>query len=167
MPTCGRDSLALDVMEPVRSEVDAWLVDALTTRTFRKAVFFETREGNCRSMPPLARSFAETAPYWTSVLGPVAETAARFLTKQISTDIRLPTPLTEKNCRAGRSNLRRVAPRTSVPVNTLPAGVANARSCLSVPGVRSARNASPYAARNKSPGWRLQDKKHSPNSAHG
>jgi CRISPR-associated endonuclease Cas1 len=48
----SRDSLACDLMEPVRPVVDAWALDLLESRTFRRSDFFETREGVCRIMPP-------------------------------------------------------------------------------------------------------------------
>jgi hypothetical protein len=98
----ARDSLALDLMEAVRPTVDAWVVDVLNTRTFRKADFFETREGNCRLMPPLAKSLAEQAPRWAAALAPVAETAAKAFIAPEKQLRRLPTPLTETNRRAGR-----------------------------------------------------------------
>jgi hypothetical protein len=42
--------LACDLMEPVRREVDAYLLDWLTHEPLRREWFFEQRDGNCRLM---------------------------------------------------------------------------------------------------------------------
>jgi CRISPR-associated endonuclease Cas1 len=44
----NRDSLALDVMEPVRADVDAFLLDLLEDRTFTARDFGELPNGICR-----------------------------------------------------------------------------------------------------------------------
>jgi len=76
----ARDSLACDVMETVRPEVDALLLDILTTRSFKKADFFERRDGMCRVMPPTTHQLAETGPRWRNALAPIAEhIAQRFM----------------------------------------------------------------------------------------
>jgi CRISPR-associated endonuclease Cas1 len=54
----ARDSLALDLMEVVRPMLDAWLLDMLASRTFRKADFVKTRDGICQLMPPFTMSAA-------------------------------------------------------------------------------------------------------------
>lgn len=76
----GRDSLSLDVMEPVRADVDRWVLGELERRTFEARDFFETREGVCRLMPRLAKSVAETVPRWATLLAPVVEQIAKTLT---------------------------------------------------------------------------------------
>ena len=43
----ARDSLECDLMEPIRPKADAFVLDTLKRREFRKADFFETREGVC------------------------------------------------------------------------------------------------------------------------
>jgi len=43
--TRGRQSLALEIMEPVRPEVDAFVLDLIERRTFRKVDFAETSDG--------------------------------------------------------------------------------------------------------------------------
>ena len=49
----GRQSLALDLMEPVRPEVDRFVLDMVERRTFRKAEFTETSDGHVRLLAPL------------------------------------------------------------------------------------------------------------------
>src|SRR5256885_425002 len=47
-----RDSLACDLMEPVRPMVDAFLFDWLSKGPLKREWFFEERDGNCRLMGP-------------------------------------------------------------------------------------------------------------------
>src|SRR5882724_4837314 len=46
--TPARDSLACDLMEPVRPQVDAYFLDWITREPLKKEWFFEQRNGNCR-----------------------------------------------------------------------------------------------------------------------
>ena len=79
--TKNRDSLACDLMEPVRPMVDAYLLEWLRREAFRKEWFFEERDGNCRLMGPFATRLAETAPTWSRAVAPLAEWVARVLWK--------------------------------------------------------------------------------------
>lgn len=82
----NRDSLSLDVMEPVRAEVDRWVLGELERRTFEARDFFETREGICRLMPKVAKAIAETAPRWATLVIPVSEGVARTLAAASTTE---------------------------------------------------------------------------------
>ena len=75
----ARDSLALDLMEPVRPLVDAYVVDLLRSHTFTRAEVFETLDGQCRLMPPLSRMLTATAPRWARAMLPVAQHVAKQL----------------------------------------------------------------------------------------
>jgi hypothetical protein len=77
MPT--RDSLACDLMEPVRPQVDAYVLDWITREPLRREWFFEERDGNCRLMGPFAVRLSETAPAWARAVAPIAEGVARTL----------------------------------------------------------------------------------------
>lgn len=110
----ARDSLALDIMEAVRPQVDAFLLELLRKRTFRTADFFETRQGVCRVLPPLTHALAETAPLWAKRVAPVAERVVRMLLTAPGSRIsRIPTPLTQSNRSAGRDAIRRRPKRIS------------------------------------------------------
>ncbi len=138
-----RDSLACDLMEAIRPEVDAYVLELLRSRTFAAKDFFETREGVCRVLPPLTHVLAETGPRWAKAIGPVAEKVARTLNqaREPSSTMRsaaasavlqgsssansaqkrpLPTPLTQANRSAGRDRVRRnpkrAASRSSLDV---------------------------------------------------
>jgi CRISPR-associated endonuclease Cas1 len=99
----ARDSLALDLMEPIRPEAERYLLQLLTDNTFRARDFHEARSGNCRVRPPLTHRLAETLPTWTTLLAPVAETVARRLAGVADIAGPSPTPLTQSNRRAGRA----------------------------------------------------------------
>ena len=58
------NSLLCALMGPVRPIVDAYVLDLLTSRAFKKSDFFETREGICRLMPPLSHQLSGTAMLW-------------------------------------------------------------------------------------------------------
>lgn len=111
----SRDSLACDLMEPVRPVVDRFVLDTLSARVFRREEFFETREGVCRVLPPVTLLLTQTATRWAKLLAPVAERVARRLADSVvhgedsarpSRPIRLPTPLTEARRSAGRKTVQ-------------------------------------------------------------
>jgi CRISPR-associated endonuclease Cas1 len=77
--TRTRDSLACDLMEPIRPQVDAYLLDWITRSPLRREWFFEERNGNCRLMAPFASRLSETAPTWAHAIAPTAEWVTRTL----------------------------------------------------------------------------------------
>ena len=77
--TPNRDSLALDVLEPVRPEVEAWLLSWIMRGPLGRADFFEAANGNCRLMSHLCTKLSETAPVWGKLVAPWAEYVARTL----------------------------------------------------------------------------------------
>jgi hypothetical protein len=78
-----RDSLAFDVMEPVRPQVDAYLFDWITREPLRRDWFFEERSGNCRLTGSFAVRLSETAPTWARAVAPLAELVARRLSQMV------------------------------------------------------------------------------------
>lgn len=74
-----RDSLACDLMEPVRPQVDAYLLEWITREPLRREWFFEQRDGNCRLMGSFAVRLSETAQTWARAIAPIAEWVARTL----------------------------------------------------------------------------------------
>jgi hypothetical protein len=77
--TANRDSLALDVLEPVRPQVETWLLDWVAREPLRRADFFETGTGNCRLMSPICTKLSGTASVWGKLVAPWAEYVARTL----------------------------------------------------------------------------------------
>jgi hypothetical protein len=95
----GRQSLALDIMEPVRPEVDAFVLDMVERRTFRKAEFTETTDGHVRLLAPLTHELAETMPQWAKSLGPIAEHVAHAFGNAMDGSYSAATPLTSRRHR--------------------------------------------------------------------
>ena len=95
----ARDSLACDLMEPIRPEVDAWVLDWITRQPLKREWFHEETNGNCRLMSALAMQLSETVSMWARSVAPVAESVARQLwTRQRKPDreTRPPTRLTQR-----------------------------------------------------------------------
>jgi CRISPR-associated endonuclease Cas1 len=77
--TDARDSLACDLMEPIRPQVDAYLLKWILRGPLRRDWFFEQRDGNCRLMGSFAVRLSETAPTWGGAVAPIAEWVSRTL----------------------------------------------------------------------------------------
>jgi CRISPR-associated endonuclease Cas1 len=116
----ARDSLALDLLEPLRPEIDHFLLRLLCQRTFRATDFYETRRGGCRVLPPLTLTLAETIPTWAEQLAPLAEQVAEMLVGG------QPTPLTQTKRSAGRGHQRRGTPASHPSRPRLPS---SCRTC--------------------------------------
>jgi CRISPR-associated endonuclease Cas1 len=122
----GRDSLALDLMEPVRPHVDSYLLDLLLHRTFKATDFYESPRGICRVLPPVTKLLAGTAPTWAHLVAPVAESVTQTLAAAPNSRIEKPsTPLTNRKRRETR--IRRSAPALAAP--KAPPARATCREC--------------------------------------
>jgi CRISPR associated protein Cas1 len=80
----NRDSFALDAMEPVRADVDAFLLDLLEDRTFTARDFGELPNGICRIAAPLTHEFALTLPHWRECLRPIATRLAQTFRESLA-----------------------------------------------------------------------------------
>ena len=74
----NRESLACDLMEPVRPLIDAYVFDWLHRGPLRREWFLEETNGNCRLMGPFVMQLSETTPAWRKAVAPYAEEAARL-----------------------------------------------------------------------------------------
>ena len=90
----ARDSLACDLMEPVRPQVDAYVLEWISREPIRREWFFEQRDGNCRLMASFAVRLSETAPTWAHAVAPIAEMVARMLSLGIKKQVRTGLPAT-------------------------------------------------------------------------
>jgi hypothetical protein len=77
--TANRHSLVFDVLEPIRPQVETWLLDWIAKEPLRRADFFETSTGNCRLMSQMCTHLGGTAPTWGKLIAPWAEYVARAL----------------------------------------------------------------------------------------
>ena len=121
----NRDSLACDLMEPARPQVDAFVLDWITRDVFKREWFSEQPDGNCRLTATLVEHLSETALNWGRAIAPFAEWVAQTLWDSIRkptlSSPRMPTRLTQRHRSEGRGNefvLRLIAP--SHPTNVCP-----------------------------------------------
>jgi len=113
----SRDSLACDLMEPIRPQVDAYLLDWLARAPLKREWFFEQRDGNCRLMASLATKLSESASIWRRAIAPFAEGIARALwltTPKRQRAETLSTPLTQTRKREVKGVLGKVRPERIV-----------------------------------------------------
>jgi CRISPR-associated protein Cas1 len=102
----NRDSLALDVLEPVRPQIEDWLLSWIMREPLRRSDFFETATGNCRLMSHLCAKLGETAPSWGKLVAPWAEYVARTLwanTSRPKAGRSFPTNLTQQHRREAKA----------------------------------------------------------------
>jgi CRISPR-associated endonuclease Cas1 len=101
-----RDSLACDLMEAARPQVDAYVIDWITRRPLKREWFFEERNGNCRLMGQLAMRLSETAVTWGHAVAPTAEWVAQAIWKSSKVSVRkkdvIPTRLTQRRRTEGK-----------------------------------------------------------------
>jgi CRISPR-associated endonuclease Cas1 len=71
LDTDARDSLACDLMEPVRPQVDAVVLDWISRAPLNREYFYEERSGNCRLMAPFAVRLCEAIPKLREAVAPL------------------------------------------------------------------------------------------------
>ncbi len=105
--TPNRDSLPCDLIEPLRGQVDAFLVRWLTTGTLRREWFIEQSDGACRLTRAFTAYLSETAPTWGRGVAPIAEWIANTLwssTRKSQSERSIATRLTQQRRSEGRGN---------------------------------------------------------------
>jgi hypothetical protein len=141
----ARDSLASDLMEPVRPLVDEYVLNWLLQQPLKREWLFEERNGQCRLMSRFAERLSETAPRWAQAIAPIAEHVVRALwstTRRGKKDARPATRLTQQHRReANGSSIRPIQPPQQPP-----------RLCRSC-GVTILRGEM-HCAACAAPGWR-------------
>jgi CRISPR-associated endonuclease Cas1 len=100
--TRTRDSLACDLMEPIRPQVDAFVLNWLHSGPLSRKWFFEERDGNCRLTSACAAELSETSRLWRQALGPLAEWVAHTLWSTTSRPSRTKAPATRLTQRRKR-----------------------------------------------------------------
>jgi CRISPR-associated endonuclease Cas1 len=82
--TANRDSLACDLMEVCRPNVDAFVLNWLQSEPLCKSDFWEDRNGNCRLVSAFAAKLAQTSHTWSKLVAPTAEYVAQELWSSVS-----------------------------------------------------------------------------------
>jgi CRISPR associated protein Cas1 len=116
--TPNRDSLVFDVLEPIRPEIEGWVLNWIKREPLRRSDFFETSNGNCRLMSHLCAKLSETAPVWGKLVAPWAEYVARTLwatTSPSKSERRISTPLTQQHRRIAKGRPAFAEVKTAKP----------------------------------------------------
>lgn len=113
--TANRDSLALDVLEPIRPEIEMWLLNWISREPLRRSDFFETGSGNCRLTSRMCSQLSETAPTWGRLAAPWAEYLAHTLSVGRSRSSRPATRLTQRHKREAKGKIISFAIAAPVP----------------------------------------------------
>jgi CRISPR-associated endonuclease Cas1 len=102
----ARDSMALDLMEALRPNADAYLIKLLASRKIRRRDFTEESDGTVRILAPLTHSLTLAVPLLRKKAAPVVEHTAWTLKQASGRKGRLPTPLTRDNNSAAQEGRR-------------------------------------------------------------
>jgi len=120
----GRDSMACDLMEVVRPQVDAYLLDWITRDALKREWFAERPDGNCRLSGTIAARLAETSPMWGRAVAPVAEWLAQAFwvsprRKTVANPQLYPTRLTQSRKRAAHGGTMPSGIKTPAPTENV------------------------------------------------
>ncbi|MGA8097870.1 MAG: CRISPR-associated endonuclease Cas1, partial [Candidatus Cybelea sp.] len=99
----NRDSFALDAMEPVRADVDGFLLDLLEDRESTARDFGELPNGICRIAAPLTHELALTLPHCRECLRPIAARLAQAFRESLVNKSTAPRTLSAKSGNKRRS----------------------------------------------------------------
>ncbi len=77
----SRSSFADDLIEPLRPEVDRFLLELLESRTLSLRDFIDARDGHCQLTPDLARMLAHAGPRWAPKLTTLLQSVSGMLDK--------------------------------------------------------------------------------------
>jgi CRISPR-associated endonuclease Cas1 len=116
--TRNRDSLACDLMEPIRPRVDAFILSWLRRAPLQRKWFFEERDGNCRLTSEFAVRLSESSKIWRQALGPLAEWITHSLWTSASQPSRAKAPatrLTQNRKREAKGILAQPLANLSIP----------------------------------------------------
>jgi CRISPR-associated endonuclease Cas1 len=127
--TRTRDSLACDLMEPIRPQGDALLLGWLRRAPLQRKWFFEERNGNCRLTGEFAAELSETSRTWRQALGPLAEWIAHTLWSTTSHPSRTKAPATRLT-QDRKREAKGIQTTTPVALSGIP--LALSRNCFPV-----------------------------------
>jgi hypothetical protein len=102
----GRDSMALDLLEIVRPEVECFVLELVAQRVFRRRDFWKSTDGQVRVLMPLSHDLASTTGGWGHTVAPWAEKVAHIVASGVETKIGRTTPLTGGARRAAQAKVK-------------------------------------------------------------
>jgi hypothetical protein len=98
-------------LEPLRPEIERWLLSWISSEPLRRADFFETATGNARLMSPMCKKLSETIAIWRKLVAPWAEFLARSLWTGVKSgrNSSPPTRLTQQRRIQGKGKVWKVS----------------------------------------------------------
>lgn len=124
-----RDSLALDILEPLRPRIDLDVIQLLASRRFRRLDFTETHDGQCKLTETTTHQLASYLPTWAATIAPTVEWVAHTLADAAPAKIGHRTPLTQQHHLDARTS---PTPKRGVKPPTPPETGPTCRECGSV-----------------------------------
>jgi CRISPR-associated endonuclease Cas1 len=106
LDSAGRPSMALDICEPLRPRIEAFVLELVAQRVFRRVDFLEAPDGAIRLGIGLRHELVATLPRWATLVAPHAEAVARALTELVATDYRTSAPLTGTRRRQATARIK-------------------------------------------------------------
>lgn len=91
-----RDSMALDILEPLRPVIDNDILRLVQARCFRRLDFTETADGQCRLTESVTHHLTTALPSWSAQISPTVEWVAHTLSESSPSKITQRTPLTQR-----------------------------------------------------------------------
>jgi len=97
----NRDSFVFDAMEPIRPNVDVFVLDLLEDRGFTSRDFVELPNGVCRLCTPLTHELALTLPHWRMLVQPIVAHLAQTFREALVNQGKSPRiqPVNTRNAR--------------------------------------------------------------------
>ena len=126
LDAAGRDSLVFDLMEPIRPEVDRFVLDLMAEATFSRKDFVERTDGSIKIGPALMQRLAGTMPQWAKAIAPYAERVAHELGQAVVGKWEPRTPLTGRKAKASAAVVK--ARKADVVARALRANAARAEN---------------------------------------
>lgn len=102
----GRDSLALDILEPIRPRIEEYVLDLLGRRIFKRSDFAEGPDGSCRITAPLTHLLTATITRWGEEVAPWAEFVSRTIGSEVAGKYTVTSPLTGSQRRAAQADVK-------------------------------------------------------------
>jgi CRISPR-associated endonuclease Cas1 len=101
----SRNSLSLDLLEPIRPAIERFALRLLAERVFTRADFTESADGSVRIAAGLRQELAASMPQWAEAVGPWAERISHTLALASDRPIPTPTRVTSARRRAGQTSV--------------------------------------------------------------
>lgn len=129
-----RDSAVLDLLEPLRPEIDGYLLGLLQSRTFSRREFAELPSGQVRLMPDMAKTLASsTLPLWERMAATWAYAIAKELAASSRREIRIPSPSTRGARGKGHGTMSRRTRKSGAKPPRVPSACRSCGVILSEP----------------------------------